>query len=189
MAIWDIVLRTPPLLITAISLVAFVPFPYSTPRVFTGDFGTLSVGPLTMGSVVSTIFFVVWSYSLYVAASTRSPPEKKNALRLAAPIVAAGGVTALFPLADVLYYYPGDPPSALIAVASMLIAASVVALFGLFWMSGNALLRFEARGSKVSRLEKAWTFVAIATLGIGIWFVHGRIKHMVSQPIRSGAYP
>lgn len=189
MAIWDIILRTPPLLITAISLATFVPFPYSTPRVFTGDFGTLSVGPLTMGSVVSTTVFVVWSYSLYVAASMRSPPEKRSVLRLAAPIVAAAGVAALFPLADVLYYYPGDPPPALIAIASILLAVSVMALFGLFWMSSNALLRFEARGSKASRLERAWTFVAIATLGIGIWFVHGRIKHMLAQPIRSGAYP
>lgn len=69
---WEIILRAPPLLITALSVVAYID--YHPPRVFNDGFGTLSVGALTVGSVISAASIMVWSYALYVAASKRAPP-------------------------------------------------------------------------------------------------------------------
>ncbi len=89
-----------------------------------------------------------------------------------------------------LYHYVGDPPPLLIATTAILLLPAAGGFVALIWMAAAALLRFEAHGSsQATLLEKMWTFCAIGALGIGIWFIYGRAKYMLSQPRRSEASP
>lgn len=101
-----------------------------------------------------------------------------------------GGLVVLYPLGDVLYHYPGNPPKALIATVATLVAPTAISFFGLIWMASSALLRFETRGAAgVPLTLRIWTLFVIAALGIGIWFIYGRVKDMLSHPIQSDTSP
>lgn len=132
--------------------------------------------PDTMAITAFSIALVVWTYALARAAAGRSPAVLKHPLLHVLPIVAILSEVILAPIGHALYRWEGEPPGALSTADSALSIVAGFAAIGLAWIAAYNLKALEAPRRSPRFFETLLVWIAIVLLGVGIWFIHGRVK-------------
>ena len=175
MARFEEILRTPPLVVTAVYFAGELFAPPS--RTFSGVGWTITAAPaLSVGALVF-VFVLVWNYVLYEACIARLPAQR----RMGRLVFIAGfcGMMLTFALSQFVYVWSGPPPNSLLALFAATLAVTMILYLAQIVMSADAIGEFAAAGPVRSK----WILrFAILGLGIGIWFIHRRIADMLFKP-------
>lgn len=199
--IWDDITNMPPLAVTIAWLatnIVYVLLAWGPPAAFSGAFGTLSVGPPSLGYWLIPLLWV-WYYALYKAALARIPlATRRPSLVFVVALILYVVCTAT---AAVLYNRRENPPTWLLTSVSILTISAVLAAMASIWTAAATLVHFERQAPKGERLDppnlfppRAHRYLPVAshrfysTLGtfmwalylpIGVWILKRRIETML----------
>jgi drug/metabolite transporter (DMT)-like permease len=142
----------------------------------------VNVAPIYSPAILSALLIFAWTYALYEASRSRtSSASPRNGRKLFA--VTACGFLFVLPLAHIVYVWDGDPPGAALAALGLALLPTVMGLFVVFWLASEALSTFEARVAAPGSSQPDHPFLAILFIGIGVWFLRGRIERMLDHAL------
>jgi hypothetical protein len=158
-------------------------FQQVTPKDWLEQPRSLGEGAFTCASVAATgLVTLLWPFGLHFYATSIGPQLARgqkiarfavgafiamNATWGAVPVFGLGAVAAENSWLHV----------ALEAALSVTLIASVCSMFGTMWVAAGALVRFEkGLGASAEGGGEFLTFLAIAYLPIGIWFLEWRLR-------------
>lgn len=182
MARLEQLLRVPPIAITVAWLAAtFEPLFNRRIRIFRDEYGTLTVAPMFSIGVLVMLISLVWLHSLHEASLARTPHDQKRPHPMVF-VTTALSIIIILPLATILYYWNGDPPTLLINLAYVPLFIGAFGFFASIWAASDAMRRFEL-SIRASVEATRWDpLVPILFIFVGIWFIHRRIQSMLDHP-------
>lgn len=146
------------------------------------------VGEQSNFGVLLSVLIVAWCYALdHVARQRALRFGVLLARRVWLFVAACSAVLLLSLLAHTLFFWRGEPPSPIIALAGTALVLGVAALFGSLWTAAKALEALDARNANPKNSDVLGTFFLIALLPIGVWFMQNRIRALLSSPASATA--
>lgn len=176
-AVSNALLRAPPLLVMSLWIAPWLEVPFQEMPRYLGN--GISVGPFMPLTIISFVGFLAWDYALYSASRSRTPPtlrDRHGPKAFATTIIA---FAAYAPLGLFIYGFEGQPPDALVAIAGALIATTGLSYLATIAYAAEAMHKAQ----KALGREPEWhPLAALLFIGIGIWFIYGKIQDLLAQP-------
>ena len=172
-------LKLPAPVITLLWVAGAIPLPMA--RRFSGQFWNVTVAPAYAPALWCGVVLILWTYALYHASIRRVSPAS---LQLGRRVFLVGAVSfvVVVALSHIAYGWRGTPPASLFVGFGIFLAVAVLCLITVTFNASRAFSEYEAATLRPGDKQPNSPLLAILFIGIGIWFLRGRIERMLKHP-------